>query len=183
MAGYQGNDEQVKHDQWVKDRFGITDHDYQAYRAQRNNANRRKIPFDFSLLGWCSWWRKELKRIGESATRGRRRHQFAMCRFNDSGAYEPGNVYAGRPADNARDVPKHRRADAVIKAKKTREVTGNPLGSHLKVRGDGHPRSIAVVTPLGRFGSIALASEAHGITRQGGHYAVRAGRWAVEAPP
>jgi hypothetical protein len=84
------------------------------------------------------------------------------------------------PARNAADVPNGTRATMVERGDHTREAHGNPRGIHLKVRGDGHPRSMAVVTSLGRFGSIALASEAHGITRAGGHYKVKRGDWCLE---
>jgi hypothetical protein len=51
-------------------------------------------------------------------------------------------------------------------------------------RGDGHPKSQAVITPAGRFGSIALAAEHYGLTRAGGLNRVRknlAG-WSYEDP-
>ena len=43
-------------------------------------------------------------------------------------------------------------------------------------RGKEHPKSHAVVTPLGRFGSMALAAEAHGMSRQAVHAAIKNGR-------
>lgn len=38
--------------------------------------------------------------------------------------------------------------------------------NHLRVRGDGHPKSKAVITPKGRFGSAALAADAYDIGRR-----------------
>jgi hypothetical protein len=32
-------------------------------RAQRDNANRRGIPFRFSLLEWLRWWLMELAKL------------------------------------------------------------------------------------------------------------------------
>lgn len=46
--------------------------------------------------------------------------------------------------------------------------------SHLAgKRGDAHPMSKPVMTPLGRFGSAALAAEAHGVSRQCIHLRLR----------
>jgi hypothetical protein len=179
LGGYRGDDQEVLRDQWHRDQFGIPEREYQAFRAQRNNARQRGIPFHFTLLAWHSWWRRELKRIGEHASRGRRRGQFMMYRVMDAGAYEVGNVYAGSAWDNMLEPAlAAKRPDMAAKGTATCLERGHPRGAHLKVRGDGHPRSKAVITPLGRFGSVALASEAHGITRQGGHYAVKRGAWS-----
>ena len=103
-----------------------------------------------------------------------------MARIGDRGGYEPSNVYAARPLDNARDIPADVRAVMVERASASLRLVGKPRGAHLKVRGDGHPKSKAVITPAGRFGSIALASEAYGITRAGGGYRVRRGEWTLE---
>lgn len=166
-------------DRWHREQFGVPERDWRAFRAHRDSARRRGIPFLFSLLSWRSWWRVQLKLQGDGATRGRKRDQYVMARIGDKGAYEPDNVYCCTPGDNIRDIPEDVRVAMTEKATKTREVRGVPRGIHLKVRGDGHPRSKAVVTPLGRFGSIALAADAHGITRQGGHFKVKRGDWHV----
>lgn len=93
-----------------------------------------------------------------------------MCRFGDSGGYEPGNVFCGTPRDNYRDRLHHRNLDALAKA--------NAAGGCFKGRrGDQHPASCAVMTSLGRFGSIALAADAYGMTRQRGRYRVVRGDW------
>lgn len=38
---------------------------------------------------------------------------------------------------------------------------------NLKARGDNHPLARAVITPTGRYGSCALAAEAHGLSKAG----------------
>lgn len=43
--------------------------------------------------------------------------------------------------------------------------------------GISHRNCRVVITPKGQFGSIALASKAHGITRQGGRYRLNKGLW------
>ena len=71
---------------------------------------------------------------------------------------------------------------AAEKCTATRIATGNPRGAQLKVRGDDHPKSRGCWTPKGRFGSIALAAEALGITRQGAMLKIKRGTkgWRYE---
>jgi hypothetical protein len=157
--------------------YPVPNYVYKAWRSQRHSAKRRGIPFKFGLFEWHCWWNRELIALGSDARRGNRRGQYMMARFGDAGAYEHGNVYAATPAQNSNDIPGDVREAMTRRATETRKERGKPRGYHLKVRGDGHPKSKPVVTPLGRFGSIALAAEAHGITRQAGFYHVRAGTW------
>lgn len=154
----------------------ISERDFQAWRAQWHSAKRRGIPFRFSLLGWVLWWHGELARLGVGAQRGRQRGQYVMGRIGDSGAYELGNVLAMVPAENARQRTDEAVAAATAKANAIRTANGKPRGYNLRVRGDGHPRSRAVVTPAGCFGSVALAAEHYGLTRQGAAYRAREGR-------
>jgi|HubBroStandDraft_5_1064220.scaffolds.fasta_scaffold48799_6 hypothetical protein len=157
--------------------YGISSYVYRQWKAHRDSAKRREVPFRFSLLAWHCWWNAELIVLGPDAKRGRRRGEYVMARYGDRGAYEPGNVYAATPGQNNAD----KRADVVelatSMATATRARNGVPRGYNLKIRGDGHPKAKAVMTDAGRFGSIALAAEAHVITRAGGHYRVRSGTW------
>ena len=189
----QSIDPDLQAARYQRETFGIPDYAVKAWLAHRQSAAARGIPFRFTLLQWHLWWKSELRLLGPAAKRGRRRGEYVMARLGDSGAYEPGNVRALTPAENHADRSDDARAVAADKVRATvkwwRQVldgTGleafhRTTGDHLRVRGDGHPRSKAVVTPLGRFGSIALASEAHGFTRQAGHYAVKRGQWTIEA--
>ena len=102
-----------------------------------------------------------------------------MARIGDRGAYEPGNVRCIRPKQNNQDRPAEDKQAALTKRRATELARGVTHGQHLRVRGDGHPKSHAVMTPVGRFGSIALASETHGITRAGGLHRVRTGVWTL----
>src|SRR3954467_5029195 len=61
-------------------------------------------------------------------------------------------------------------------AARRRAMTGT---HHLQVRGDGHSVSKAVITPKGRFGSAALAAEAHGISAVASDQGVSLGRLAL----
>lgn len=172
-------DEVTKRGRWEQSTYGLSEREYQAWRAQYHSAKRRSIPFRFTLLGWCLWWRGQLRGLGQSARRGRGRDCYVMARIGDRGAYEPDNVRCIHPGDNIREIPEDVRAIMVERTTATRKANGHPRGAHLKVRGDGHPKSHAVLTPIGRFGSIALAAEAAGITRAGGLHRVRRGVWQL----
>lgn len=151
----------LKRARFEMERYAIPRSAYAAWRTQRLSAHQRGIAFRFSLLQWWLWWQQALSGHGPSAKRGKRHGCYVMARLGDAGAYEPGNVHCVTPAGNHADRP----LDRQIAAQRSKRRM--PLGTHLKVRGDGHPRSKAVVTPAGRFGSAALAAEHHGLTRQG----------------
>lgn len=168
---------------WECQVYAIPAYVYRAWQSHKASATSRGIPFRFGVLQWHLWWLEALAKHGPNARRGLRRGEFMMCRHGDAGAYEPGNVFAGTAADNQRDMPDAARQIRFERAQDRRKINGTQLGKHLKVRGDGHPRSMAVITPMGRFGSIALASEAHGFSRVTGMNRVRSGQWQRVAPP
>jgi hypothetical protein len=152
----------------------IPDAIYQRWRAHYHTAKTREIPFRFTLLEWCNWWMEELDKIGPRTVRGRGRDMYVMCRFGDAGAYEVGNVFAGTPKQNQNDRTADNKA---IAATKMRQWHADHI-CHLKGKtGAAHPKSRAVVTPEGRYASIAEASAAAGITRQGGFFRVRRVEW------
>lgn len=161
--------------------YGIAEYVFKAWNAQRYSAIRRGIPFRFTLFQWDQWWRSVLRELGPDARRGRRKGNYMMARIGDRGAYEHDNVYAASATGNAGDIPDDVRVLMVERATATQAANGKPRGSHLKVRGDGHPRSHAVVTPFGRFGSIRLASEAHAINERTGRYRISRGLWSLDA--
>lgn len=136
----------------------------QAFRAHLNNAKRRGIPFLFDFETWWAWWQVD----DRWAQRGRTAEALVMARVGDLGPYSPENVYVATQARNHADIPVSVRSSASAKGHVTRPHR------HLNVRGAGHPKSKAVATPAGVFGSAALAAEHHGIARQ------TAARWARE---
>lgn len=140
---------------------------HRAFRAHRDNARARGIAFQFTFAEWLAWWETD----GRLANRGRGRDNFVMARKGDAGPYSPGNVYCATQAQNIADVPSAVRREARRRA----EATGR-LSPHLRQRGHGHPRSLAVITPAGRFGSAALAADHYRITRQAAARCAREGR-------
>ena len=163
--------------------YGIPERDFLSWKAQRDAALGHGIAFRFGLLSWSMWWRHQLALLGPDAKRGRNCGNYVMGRIHGQGAYEPGNVQCVTRQQHADDRPETDRKAAVQRIRATREAHGQPLGYNLKgARGDAHPRSKAVVTPAGRFGSMALAADHHGITRQAVHDMVKRGTpgWRLE---
>lgn len=69
----------------------------QLYMTQKRNAKKRDINFLLSFDEWLSIWTQS----GQLANRGRGKNKYHMCRNNDTGAYEIGNVYIGTSEHNA----------------------------------------------------------------------------------
>ena len=140
---------------------------------QRQRAHQRNIQFDFTFPAWLAWWKDALtQRPGQQ--RGTGKNDLQMCRIGDEGGYWAGNVFAGTPKENWHTRPLSSRNMTGIRA---HNAAG---GSYKGVRGFGHPKSLAVMDERGRiYGSIALAAEAHGITRQGGAKRVYRGLWRL----
>lgn len=71
-----------------------------AFVSQRNNARRRGIGWDLTLLDWWSIWQGS----GKWELRGRGKG-YMMCRFGDEGAYALGNVYIATGVHNGAVQP------------------------------------------------------------------------------
>ena len=138
-----------------------------AFKLQRYNAQQRGVEFGFTYEAWIEWWGKDISK------RGRGADQLVMLRYGDEGPYSSSNCYKG--------IPSEREQVHKLRWMRYRESGGECA---LSVRGDGHPRSRAVITPAGRFGSMALAAEHYGISRTGMLSRVRkGGGFRYEAQP
>ena len=60
-----------------------------AFSMQKRNAKNRGIEWNLTLWDWWTIWEAS----GRWGQRGRRKHEYVMCRLQDAGAYEVGNVY------------------------------------------------------------------------------------------
>lgn len=132
-----------------------------AFQDQRQAAKKRGIPFLFTRDEWWAWWQVD----GRWDRRGSRAHNLCMARKGDVGPYSAENVYPATMAENSGSVARAARAAAGRLGAAAAKANGTHAAA-FAMRGDGHPRSKAVVTPMGRFGSAALAGEAHGISRK-----------------
>lgn len=70
---------------------------YYAYLMHRARAHRSDIPFRLTFLEWWSYWEPYYKQ------RGTRLGCKVMCRKNDSGGYEIGNVRIDTVTSNAHE--------------------------------------------------------------------------------
>lgn len=148
----QGNYQCIRHN--------IPREAWRAYLAQYSSARRRGIEFEFEFLDWWKWWQVD----DRWSVRGRKRGCVMMARIGDAGPYAPGNVYAPTHKQNSADAKGA--VSAGLTAHWAAKTTEQRAAWHLAVRGDGHPQSRAVIDPAGvRYGSGALAAEAHGLTR------------------
>jgi hypothetical protein len=148
--------------------YGIPDEAYQAYRSQVHSCRRRGIEMQFNLKAWWDWWQID----GRWERRGRRGNGLVMARRGDVGPYSPENVYCATNDQNTADVDPERRRSAIRSGWDAKLQRGERAWLHGK-RGDAHPKSRPVITPKGRFGSLALAAEAFGFTRQNAYEKVK----------
>lgn len=95
-----------------------------AWFSQRRNAQNREIEWNLTLWDWWQIW----QRSGHWDERGRSGDAYVMCRFEDSGAYEPGNVYIATLRHNSSIQPNnpyrksHPDFEEVMKERRERSV-------------------------------------------------------------
>lgn len=150
----------------------------EAFHRQRRSAKRRGIPFLFTLPEWWSWWQID----GRWERRGRDATNLIMARHGDTGPYSAQNVYCTTQGAIGIDLALGVRVAGSKRGAALAMATGRLVAPWKGVRGDGHPGAKAVVTPAGRFGSAALAAEAHGINPNIASKLARTGRkgWGYE---
>jgi len=64
------------------------------YSAQKQNARRRGIEFNFTYQSWIDWWGNDI------VFRGKGADKLVMARKNDQGSYHPDNVIKLYGKDN-----------------------------------------------------------------------------------
>ena len=67
-----------------------------AYTAQKDKAKERGIAWEFEFKQWVEWWGEDFGKRGVS------NGLLAMCRYADSGPYNPSNCFKASHADNTR---------------------------------------------------------------------------------
>jgi hypothetical protein len=138
-----------------------------AYSVQKRTAKQRGIEWKFTFNEWWAWWQ-----VGNRwEQRGHGLGKLQMARFGDEGSYSPENVYCATHEQNVKDTPKEK----LSAANKAGWARGRAKNSPLFNKGAGHPVSIPIETPAGRFANATEAAEHFGITRQGVRYRIKAG--------
>lgn len=122
-----------------------------AYHSQRRNSISRGIEWNMKLWDWWQVWDAS----GKWEYRGRGKGQYVMCRFGDTGAYEPGNVYIATADHNVsfqpnnpyrKDHPGHEEAMNAIRHKLRREGK-----QRHRTTTDGRDLPVGVYGERGRF--------------------------------
>jgi hypothetical protein len=115
------------------------------FASQRANAKNRNIAFNLSFDEWYNWWLnqgidKRLPTIKNAQTP-------CMCRYNDSGAYELGNIYYDTTSNNIKNSFKLRQANSSYRNGRARTVT-TPNGSFPSIKEAANAYSISGSTMM-----------------------------------
>ena len=113
----------------------------QKFNIHKNSAKSRGIDFNLTFDQWNNWWLSN--GIDKNYATDRTKNSPCMCRFNDVGPYELGNIYCDTNSNNRK------------------------LSMALLPRlGDKHPMARTTITPIGSFTTCNAAAKALGIRRQ-----------------
>ncbi len=81
----------------INRKWAVDNPERSAFLQQRSGAKTRGIEFLLTFEEWITWWGSDFNK------RGKGKDKFCMCRTNDEGAYELGNIYKDTCVQNARD--------------------------------------------------------------------------------
>ena len=73
------------------------------YNNQSWTARQRGIDFNFTFEEWYNWWLSNGVDKETAPAEYTHSNRLEMCRFNDQGPYEDGNVYCGTHKQNMKD--------------------------------------------------------------------------------
>jgi len=68
------------------------------YRDQRKAAAKRGIPFNLTFEEWYNWYLSH--GVDKNIPQKMNRNAWCMCRKNDEGPYELGNIYLDTNSNN-----------------------------------------------------------------------------------
>lgn len=77
------------------------------YRDQRKAAAKRGIPFNLTYEQWYNWYLSH--GVDKNIRQGKGGDCWCMCRKNDSGPYELGNIYLDTNSNNVKFANQLRR--------------------------------------------------------------------------
>ncbi len=70
------------------------------FRDQRKAAAKRGIAFNLTYEQWYNWYLSQ--GVDKNIRQGKDGNCWCMCRFNDSGPYELGNIYLDTNSNNVK---------------------------------------------------------------------------------
>lgn len=125
----------------------------EAYRSHKSRAVSYGIPFLLTFYEWAAIWEES----GHLLERGRKKGQYVMARFGDTGPYSTDNVKIITNADNIREA--HVGKEGYWKGKKDPS-----LSKYQKVRMKGTRNPSSKLTPqqvleIWRLGNIEGISQ------------------------
>jgi hypothetical protein len=137
------------------------------YHDQKHQAAKRGIDFKLTYEEWINWWGDDVVKRGNNAD------DLCMCRYNDVGSYELGNIYKDTRKNNSSEGVKNYTRTAehsanISKSNKGRLAPnkGIPHTEETKAKCSINRKGKgvkAVRTPLGDFNSKLDAAAAHGV--------------------
>ena len=124
------------------------------FSQQRCMAGKRGIEWKLTYGEWMAWWIA----TGKYHLRGRGKGKYVMCRYNDSGAYELGNIYCDTHKGNLQSA--HNGNQYNTGRKHSTEVK-NAVSNRIK--GAGNPSARKVIIHGQTYDCIKDAAAALGI--------------------
>jgi hypothetical protein len=117
-------------------------HAKHCFNYQKYGAKKRKIDFNLTFEQWYKWFLDQ--GVDRNIPQKNKGSSWAMCRKNDQGPYELGNIYLATMSQNSSDAHTH---------------------SKIKYKvGDEHQNSKKIITPVGTFNSKAEACKHYNVT-------------------
>jgi hypothetical protein len=77
---------------------------YYKYGKHKRDAATRGIEFKLTLEEWYSWWLQQ--GVDKNIKQPLNKNTLCMCRYNDIGPYELGNIYCATLSQNQKDARK-----------------------------------------------------------------------------
>jgi hypothetical protein len=165
------------------------------YKQHKENAKIRGVAFNLSFDEWLCIWSES----GKLHLRGKGRHKYCMCRLNDEGAYEVGNVFISTNSYNLSSGNKGKIMSAETRAKISTAHKGKPhpwsAGANnpmhrpeVKVKmskligGANNYKARGIITPDGFFATAKLAAEAIGMKKSTVEWRARHNKFGFSLP-
>ena len=92
------------HKMIISKRAGRMDRSYAKgrYHTQKGGAKSRGIAFLITFDDWYDWFLSQ--GVDRNIPQGNKGSSYAMCRYDDIGPYELGNIYLGTQSSNVKDM-------------------------------------------------------------------------------